>query len=246
MGLSALRGQHGARRHPTPALPIVRTLALLAAAFLATAASPGASEGVVRYSGEITEEKNRSLFASVADRPVHRLVITSGGGSVQAGVALGRWVFENGLDVEVADHCLSSCANYVFTAGHRKRIRPGAVVAWHGSYTHLDRTDAWPDDIAYRMRTYGEDADTARSNARRTVDRLVALERAFFREIGVDGFLCWVGKMPPHEAPDYYTLSVADMARFGVTGVVAPQPYPGPAARRTDVNLVHVELQDRR
>jgi hypothetical protein len=178
-------------------------------------------------------------------RPVERLVISSRGGGVEAGIALGRWVRERGLDVEVADVCLSSCANYVFTAGARKILRPGAVVGWHGSYTHLLETGQWTDDVAYRIRAYGEDGPTARLNARRMVERLVRMERAFFDEIGVDGYICWVGKMPPYDAPDYYTLSVPDMARFGVTGVAAPARYPDGAGQGLDVHLIHVDLQAR-
>jgi hypothetical protein len=95
------------------------------------------------------------------------------------------------------------------------------------------------------MEAYGEDRPVARANARRLVERLVRLERAFFEQVGVDGYICWVGKMPPHRAPDYYTLPVADMARFGVTHVVAPPGYPDRVLDGLDVDLVRVDLGER-
>jgi hypothetical protein len=71
---------------------------------------------------------------------------------------------------------------------------------------------------------------------------LVALEQALFDRIGVDGYLCWVGKMPPYEAPDYYVLSAADMARFGVEDIEAPADYPPAELPGLDLHLIHVRL----
>lgn len=203
----------------------------------AGADGPPAADVAV-YAGEIDAGRNARLFGRYADREFDRLVIDSGGGSVEAGIALGRWVHRHGLDVEVRVRCLSSCANYVFTAGRRKIIRPGAVVAWHGNYRHLLETGLWTDEAEWRMREHGEDEDTARREARALVERLVRLEDAFFREIGVDGYVCWVGKMPPHAVPNYYFLSVEDMARFGIDAVEAPADYP-----RTDVSGLGVDIR---
>jgi hypothetical protein len=190
------------------------------------ALASAASEGVAVYRGAIDAERNAAFFRDVEGREVERLRITSSGGSVEAGVALARWVHRNGIHVVVEGHCLSSCANYVFPAGARKVIRPGAVVAWHGSYRHLVETGLWRGDVDHRMEAHGEDRDTARRRARAEAERLAALEDAFFAEIGVDPRLCWFAKVAPYHVPDYYTLSVADMARFGVTGVEAPEGYP--------------------
>lgn len=109
------------------------------------------SAGIVYYAGTISAERNRRFFASNREQPVERLVITSNGGEVEAGIALGEWVFEHQLDVEIESYCLSSCANYVFPAGRNKFIREGAVVAWHGNYHHLAATGLWTDDINSRM-----------------------------------------------------------------------------------------------
>ena len=131
----------------------------------------------------------------------------------------------------------------MFPAGHHKFIAAGAIVAWHGNYNHLKQTGLWQDDIAARMVRTGEDAATARAQVREQVDRLVRLERDFFARIGVDEYLCWIGKMPPYNAPDYYFLSRQDMARFGVTQVRTPPGY-----EHTDVSgfnnpVIHIRLR---
>lgn len=65
------------------------------------------------------------------------LRLTSSGGEVEAAIRLAGWIYTNKIDIEVVDYCLSSCANYLFTAAFQKTILPGAVVAWHGNYHHL-------------------------------------------------------------------------------------------------------------
>lgn len=227
---------------PPLRVPFVLLLLIL---FLPARAA-AAPEPVALYRGPIDAERNAAFFRDVAGRAVERLRITSSGGSVEAGIALARWVHRNNLDVVVDDHCLSSCANYVFPAGARKVIRPGAVVAWHGSYRHLVETGLWRDDVAYRMEAHGEDRATARRRARAEAERLAALEDAFFAEIGVDPRLCWFAKVAPYHVPDYYTLSVDGMARFGVTGVEAPDGYPpdDPARPGLHVTVIRAPEHD--
>jgi hypothetical protein len=198
---------------------------LLSAVLLALATGCGGGDSV-SYRGEISAEANQRFFVAVAGATPRRLVIDSPGGEVEAGIALGRWVFDHGMDLVVTGECLSACANYVFTAARRKTVRPGAVVGWHGNYHHLEATGLWRDEVAARVARTGQDAATAEQEVLAQVARLVALERAFFTTIGVDERLCWVGKLPPYDVPDYCTLSAADMARFGVLDVSLLEDYP--------------------
>ena len=215
--------------YPAPfCLCFVHIAVLLAAMpWLANPASAdiSLSAGTAYYSGPISAGQNQQLFEAAKGNTVSRLIITSGGGDVEAGIALGSWVFDQGLNVEVPEYCLSSCANYIFPAAHHKVIGSGAIVAWHGNYNHLKLTGLWRDDIVARMERHGEHAATAEPHVRKEVDRLVRLERDFFARIGVNEYLCWIGKMPPYNAPDYYFLSMQDMARFGVTHVQTPPDY---------------------
>lgn len=207
----------------------ILSIMLAAVLCIANPASAGISVagGSAHYTGPISAVQNQRLFAAVRGKAVNRLVITSTGGEVEAGIALGLWVFRQRLDVEVSEYCLSSCANYVFPAGHHKSIGAGAIVAWHGNYNHLKQTGLWQDDIAGRMERHGEDVATARVKVREEMERLTGLERDFFAHIGIDEYLCWIGKMPPYSVPNYYFLSRQDMARFGVTRVQIPPDYEG-------------------
>ena len=196
------------------------------------------------YRGAISAETNAAFFARVAGQPLQRLLIDSVGGDVAAAIELADRVHARQLDITVTGVCLSSCANYVFPAARRKQIQPGAIVAWHGNYRHLAETGLWRDDVALRMQRDGEDEQAATRYVQAQVARLVALERDFFARIGVDEQVCWIGKQPPYHVPDYYSLSVADMARFGITDVQAPADYPATDLTGFDANIVFLELTD--
>ena len=229
-----------------PRLLTLIAVFLAAISGIAIPASAGVSMAVgpAYYTGPITTEQNRQLFAATAGKHIERLVITSSGGEVGAGIKLGLWVADNGLDIEVPEYCLSSCANYVFPAGHHKSIGQGAIVAWHGNYNHLKETGLWRDDIASRMQRHNEDAATAGARVRKEVDRLAGLERDFFERIGIDEYLCWIGKMPPYDAPDYYFLSSEDMARFGVSHFQAPPGYENTDVSGFSIHIMYIELYD--
>ena len=207
------------------------------------AAAAELPEGVVEYRGPISAEHNRQFLAAIADRPLQRLSITSSGGEVEAAIALGEWVFARRLDIEVPDYCLSSCANYVFPAGRHKRVHAGAVVAWHGNYRHLQQTGLWRDDVTARMQRLGEDRQAASRYVRAQVAYLTGLERDFFARIGVDERLCWIGKMPPYNVPDYYFLSTHDMARFGMDQVQVPPDYARTDVSRFADSIVYIRLE---
>jgi hypothetical protein len=230
--------------HPDT-LYFVRIAVLLAAMpWLANPASAdiSLSAGTAYYAGPISAEQNQQLFEAAKGKTVKRFIITSGGGDVEAGIALGSWVFDHNLDIEVPEYCLSSCANYIFPAGHHKAIGSGAIVAWHGNYNHLKQTGLWRDDINVRMERHGEDAATAELHVRQEVDWLVRLERDFFAHIGVNEYLCWIGKMPPYNAPDYYFLSRQDMARFGVAHVQTPPGYENTDVSDFSNHIMHIKL----
>lgn len=192
----------------------------------------------IYYTGEITAQQNKILFQNLEGKTIQRMQITSSGGEVDAAIRLGLWIYAHDIDVVVNDLCLSSCANYIFTAGKTKTIRKGAVVAWHGNYRHLLETGLWKDEIPLRMHKYGEDRNTALGRIQMQVQRLVALEDAFFRQTRINGYICWFGKMPPHNVPDFYTLSREEMEKFGLTNVSVPRNYED-----TDLGHFTVDIQ---
>ena len=198
--------------------------------------------GIAHYNGSISKQRNERFFNLVKGKVVKRLVITSDGGDVAAGIALGLWVHQFAVDVEILEYCLSSCANYVFTAGSNKKITPGAVVAWHGNYNHLKQTGGWRDEVA-TMLAKGVDEATATRRVLHQVEKLVRMEHDFFKRIGVNEYVCWAGKMPPYNAPNYYFLSAEDMSKFGIARVETPKGYALTDVSDFTVHLVFLSLK---
>jgi hypothetical protein len=182
---------------------------------------PAASVQVVNdavvFNGQINPRSAAEFLRLLRDDPtITRLVIGSRGGNVTAALDMALAVHERRMDVEVPRACLSSCANYVFPAGRRKILGWPGAVAWHGNMTHvlyLQQTGqaSWSD----------QQIAGARQLARREAD--------FFRRIGVDGFVCWFGKIAPYDIEDFYWLSVPDMERFGIRDVTVRDASIAPA-----------------
>jgi len=87
------------------------------------------------YAGNINEQgyiKLKNEFDKSLVKPA-TLRISSSGGNEQFGILMGRWVYENKLNVKVIKNCHSSCANYIFPAGHIKFVGEKALISWHGS-----------------------------------------------------------------------------------------------------------------
>jgi hypothetical protein len=198
----------------------MRALAFLAACGLSAAAANAqvwAIGDAVIFQGRIEGSSVEAFVKTLDEHPeITRLVITSGGGEVNAGLDMGEAIHARQLDVEVPAFCLSSCANYVFPAARRKRLGHPLAVGWHGNMTHV---------LFMQLTGQVNYSDEMMRSARHLVRR----ESGFYPRLGVDGFVSWFAKIAPYEVKDYYTLAPADMARFGITGVeVMPGPAPTP------------------
>lgn len=185
-----------------------------------------AGDAIVFRGRILRRSADEFLRALHAHPEVKRLVITSGGGQVISALDMGEAIHARRLDVDVPVACLSSCANYIFPAGRRKRLGHPLAVGWHGNMAH----------VLYMQLTGEADySDEMMQGARRLVRR----ENEFFPRIGVDGFVCWFAKIAPYEVANYYTMSPADMARFGITEV---EVLPGPAPAADDNTPVMVTV----
>lgn len=198
---------------------------MLAAGALAQAqaqpAAPSASvervDDAIVFRGRIDGASAAAFLALVLEPGLRRVVITSGGGLVGAALGMAEAIHERGLDVEVPQACLSSCANYVFPAGRAKHLGHPRAVGWHGNMAHV---------LHLAQTGQASWGDAAMQEAR----QLAAREEAFFRRIGIDGFVCWFGKLAPHGIEAFYTVSPRDMARFGIGDVTVGPGTPGPDA----------------
>lgn len=203
--------------------------AIAAVAFIVTTAHAGEmthvgiEHGELVYTGDVTDDANQRLFAlydSLATKPTVFLV-QSAGGVVEQGLDLGSWLHANKLDVKVTGYCLSSCANYVFTAGRRKIVGNGALIGFHGgiSSEHFALDDA--SRAAYDAMTSEQQAAfwaSVKSDQQPTLER----EQAFFNMIGVRQDITTYGQATRFKQDMkgvVWTYSEAGFKRLGVSGI---------------------------
>ena len=198
-------------------LPLLLALAAPAHAQPSPSATVERTGDAIVFRGRI-EGTAAAKFRELLREPgVGRLVITSHGGLVDAALDMAEAVADHALDVEVPQACLSSCANYVFPAGRKKRLGHARAVGWHGNMAH----------VLYLQQTGQASWSEPEIESARRLERR---EQAFFRRIGVDGFVCWFGKIAPHNVDEFYSLTAPDMARFGISDVTVGDGTPAAGA----------------
>jgi len=85
----------------------------------------------LRFEGEI-EPGEYDRFSLVFGPSIREIVVNSIGGVTEEGIRIGHAIAAGDVKITVVGMCLSSCANYLFVAGHRREIR-GGVVGYHGN-----------------------------------------------------------------------------------------------------------------
>jgi hypothetical protein len=198
---------------------------------------------IVRFRGSISRVSATSLAQVLADTDVEEIWVESDGGDVEAGQEMGRLIRDRALRVVVTGACISSCANYLFTAGKTRVIRPGAFVVWHGSTFQKDgrefdqcgRTRSSLDGLSWTQEEIRDRKTDSEGVARRQRE-----DASFFASIGIDEYITRVGQEPRFIGN--FTLSPSDMALFGVVGVEAPVNY-GTAAFCSSVNAKRPTLR---
>lgn len=160
---------------------------LLALLLLAGPAAAGVwtktGPGTLSFKGPIIEgEYDR--FAAVFDGSIKEIVVDSGGGHTDEGIRIGHAIAAADIKVTVTGVCLSSCANYLFAAGHRREIR-GGVVGYHGNVQACFGTPAKrAESIADLKKRFHMTDEDIRLNLERE-DREIAEEARLLRIMGV-------------------------------------------------------------
>lgn len=123
----------------TTALKILAALVLIGAIFLG-------SKHLLRprpelasyYTLEVTGEITAQTFLDVREHllgvktDIKKVVINSGGGNGPAALAIAMLMHEHNWDVEVGEHCISSCAIFIFPAGNKKYLNDNSLLMFHG------------------------------------------------------------------------------------------------------------------
>ena len=121
-------------------------------------------------------------FEKVFDENVKTVVLNSGGGLVYEAVQIGMILKKAEVNVVVDGVCLSSCANYLFTAGRWKKIRNG-VVGFHGNIRALMRQTGTEAAITDQL---SELSAEEREEYQIELEQTLAWERTFFADMGID------------------------------------------------------------
>lgn len=193
----------------------------------------------IEYRGLISHEANAAVFGlfDAAQGRLTTLLIESEGGSAEAAMELGSWLFDRGLTVQIDEYCLSSCANYVFTAARRKVLSPRAALMWHGGFMQAVDRGELECVLEEALASMSEEERSELLNRCSRVELLGQLERSlavmieaeqrYFRRIGVDRRITVLGQLYERELlanapPQHYVgwdFSLEDLAKLGVDAV---------------------------
>ncbi|MBF4290300.1 peptidase, partial [Vibrio anguillarum] len=152
----------------------------------------------IYYKGVLSPEGNElafELYERAKEKP-NTLIITSDGGDIMLGIELGRWVYDNKMSVEVNDYCLSSCANYVFTAGKIKYISNRAIIGFHGGATSEVFDMSEIDDMLFGLPKKERDEEKRRLllDMQRYLKKAKAEEKEYFKKIQVNQAITTLGQ----------------------------------------------------
>ncbi|KNY39812.1 peptidase [Vibrio harveyi] len=187
----------------------------------------------IYYTGTLTPEGNESVFKVYNDSKVKpkTLSITSDGGDVELGIALGEWVFDKKLDVEVEDYCLSSCANYIFTSGRYKYISNKAIIGFHGGASSQEFDTSEIDEMFETLpkKKREEEVKKLLQQMQAYLDEVKKDEDALFKKTKVKQEITTLGQSQTYRKfdPDQYTgwtYLPQDYSKLGVRNVIVKNP----------------------
>lgn len=171
------------------------------------------------YKGHINSEATERLF-TLYDESVDKpdlLLISSQGGSIEAAMDMAEWLIKNEIHVEVGSICASSCANYVFPAGHTKRLTRESILFWHGS--------AW-------QKSFDKFTDPNSEEYTPIIAELRQREVKLFSSIGVDhiiavygqgkrvGVRAWLRYLFRGVQLQGFDYSLEDLNRMGIDDII--------------------------
>lgn len=101
----------------------------------------------ISFTGVIDKDE-LSRFLEIYKPSDETLLVNSSGGNVAAALDIGTILIKNAkLTVVVQGMCASSCANYLFLAGHGKKIDKG-LVGFHGNWRAMAATEKFKNQAA--------------------------------------------------------------------------------------------------
>lgn len=208
----------------------------------------------LHYKGTLNEDglkRVKALVFTNQDR-IDWLQIRSAGGEINIGIDFGEFVFQQKLNVSVEEYCISSCANYIFTAAQKKRLSKNALLAYHGgaSSTIFDDSQIEREIRSFPVEKRGEVKREIYEKINAYMRQVKTREQQFFELISVSQRITTLGHernyaqfyQSKHYLGWYY--SVDDLEKFGVTNVsVSNSPWELQQISQ-DSLVYHVAVED--
>ncbi len=188
----------------------------------------------ILFSGEINPTTVEKFISENKEDGIEKLKIFSLKGELHSAIRLGKWVKERGLDVEAHVMCYSACATYVFPAGVRKTIGPGALVMWHGTMEQKNfrEIQAKYEELEAKQAKSAVKLNDEEINylaEKRAIYEGIKAGRAaqssFFSQLGVDEYIGRLGQEPIRYPSESWAASVKVMSKFGISNVTADPRY---------------------
>lgn len=191
-------------------------------------------------------ERLRSVLQRHPD--LREIRVSSSGGEAFPGMEIGQLVRARHLEVVVDQRCNSACANFIFLPARRKTILRDSIVFWHNACPqNVDKDVDFSrvvgggiDNLAGEIYLHGrklegeEKAAFLKKKSRQVRNEMKGYfteyakrQQAFYAGEPYDSRIVCLGDyVALPQGPGYaYTLSVEDMARFGVCNVQAESDY---------------------
>ncbi len=166
------------------------------------------------YNGAINGEAvlRAIRLARTSEKPITKLIITSPGGDISAGIEFGYFIKEKNLEVDVRKLCFSACANYILPAAKKVVIKRDSMVAWHGGAMQED--DMWRETVPNEYR----------SDFFVYLNKVRIREQAFYNTIGVDPQIATYGQTKTESCQkqrfaEGWFYSVEDMNKMGIKDI---------------------------
>ena len=209
-----------------------------------------ATDVEIVFNGTITVEAYDRLVSLVdsLEKIPNRLSITSEGGDASAGVDFGMLIHKLGLDVYVPAYCISSCANYVFTAGRKKLLEQHSFLMWHGGATQQGigeppecEKGEWYDEL------FDCDPEQFSEEFEPILAKWLEKEAHFFETVGVDQRITVLGQLAEFRCDaghlDGWYYSVSDLAHLGVRDIDLLGGTWSPVPPSDEIAVCRVDLR---
>lgn len=174
------------------------------------------------FSGSITAGE-LERFQEKYSPEVRELRVRSGGGLVIEALPIGEILARNSdLTIVVYDYCMSSCANYFFTAAKHKIIE-GSVVGFHGNATSTVNS---PDQAEFMRQLMIENPEKYQQERQMWMD-VVRREQQFLLSLGVDQQLFDISAEKTRSKEyQMYAPDVETMNEYGIKNITGTQSLP--------------------